>query len=119
MFLILAREEIQNLKSSLVVWSRALRFPNRQQTVKRPKHTGKKKKKLKKKSSEEKYIRISNAKECAENWLFLRLTQLVKASMEDEELFLVDRCFRVLSKRKQEIPKELLFWFWQILGTDL
>ena len=43
MFLILAREEIQNLKSSLVVWSRALRFPNRQQTVKRPKHTEKKK----------------------------------------------------------------------------
>lgn len=91
MFLILAKEETQNLKSCLLVWSRALRFPNRQQTVKKLKHTeGKKKKKKEigeKKSAEEKYIRISKAKECAENWLFLRLTQLVKASMEDEELF--------------------------------
>jgi len=27
-----------------------------------------------------------NARECAENWLFLRLTQLLKASTEEEEL---------------------------------
>lgn len=86
MFLILAKEETQHLKGCLFVWSSALRFPNKQQPVKKFKHT-EKKNAIEEKIAKEKHIRMSNAKECAENWLFSRLMQLLKASTEEEELF--------------------------------
>lgn len=86
MFLILAKEETQHLKDCLFVWNRALRFPNRQQAMTRFPHT-EKKNEIEDKIAKEKSIRMSNARECAENWLFLKLTQLLKASTEEEELF--------------------------------
>lgn len=35
----------------------------------------------------EKSIRMSKSRGLSENWMFLRLTQLLKASTEEEELF--------------------------------
>lgn len=80
------KAETERLNDCLFFWNRALRFPNRQQLVKKFQHA-EEKNEIEDKIAKEKSVRMLNARECAENWLFLRLTKLLNSSKEEEELF--------------------------------